>query len=81
MNNSNQPDVIIFMTDEERAIPPYETPELSGVIEHSLEEIGSKKTGYVSIDITQVLWHVYRVARRFLPVNFRMYTVLPRLTG
>ena len=28
MNNSNQPDVIIFMTDEERAIPPYETPEV-----------------------------------------------------
>ena len=46
MNNSTQPDVIIFMTDEERAIPPYETPKLlSGVIEHSLEEIGSKKTG------------------------------------
>ena len=28
MNNTNQPDVIIFMTDEERAIPPYETPEV-----------------------------------------------------
>ena len=28
MNNSNQPDVIIFMTDEERGIPPYETPEV-----------------------------------------------------
>ena len=28
MNSSNQPDVIIFMTDEERAIPPYETPEV-----------------------------------------------------
>ena len=29
MNNLNQPDVIIFMTDEERAIPPYETPEVT----------------------------------------------------
>ena len=28
MNNSSQADVIIFMTDEERAIPPYETQEV-----------------------------------------------------
>ena len=28
MNNANRPDVIIFMTDEERAIPSYETPEV-----------------------------------------------------
>jgi arylsulfatase A-like enzyme/putative intracellular protease/amidase len=28
MINSSQPDVVIFMTDEERAIPPYETPEI-----------------------------------------------------
>ncbi|MEG3585802.1 MAG: sulfatase-like hydrolase/transferase, partial [Actinomycetota bacterium] len=28
MHSETQPDVIIFMTDEERAIPPYETPEV-----------------------------------------------------
>jgi len=28
MHSEAQPDVIIFMTDEERAIPPYETPEV-----------------------------------------------------
>ncbi len=28
MSSTDKPDVIIFMTDEERAIPPYETPEV-----------------------------------------------------
>ena len=28
MSSSYKPDVIIFMTDEERAIPPYEAPEV-----------------------------------------------------
>ena len=46
MINSNQPDVIIFMTDEERAIPPYETPEILDWRDKTLAgEIGSKKRG------------------------------------
>ena len=28
MSSTDKPDVIIFMTDEERAIPPYETQEV-----------------------------------------------------
>ena len=56
MSSSYKPDVIIFMTDEERAIPPYETPEILDWRDRTLAgEIGSKKTGAVSTGITRVL--------------------------
>ena len=81
MNNLNQPDVIIFMTDEERAIPPYETPEVIEWRDRTLAGRNWFKENGVSFNRHYtVLWHVYRVARRFLPVNFQMYTVSPRLT-
>ena len=66
MNNSNQPDVIIFMTDEERAIPPYETPE---VLEWREKELNGrnwfKRNGVSFNRHSQDRLHVSRVVRHF----------------
>ena len=43
MNGDTRPDVIVIMTDEERAAPPYETDELrqwrSGLSERLAEHV------------------------------------------
>ena len=65
---SDRPDIVILMTDEERSVPPYESPKLLGWRDRTLSaRSGSTSTASAPSTITPARWPAPPAARPFSP--------------
>ena len=79
---TNKPDVVILLTDEERAAPPYESDELAAWRdEHLHGTSGSTRTASPSPATTPARWPACRAGRRCSPATTRTCTASPRPTA
>ena len=66
-SDTKRPDVIIVMTDEERAIPPYETSEVRTWRQRTLSGQRWFDENGVSFTRHYTRWPACRVGRRYSP--------------
>lgn len=79
---SDRPDIVVLMTDEERAVPPYESSEVVAWRDQTLAAAGgSSSTASVSAGTTPARWPACPVVRRCSPGTIRICTGVTQTDG